>query len=539
MPGGVTLFSYAPGGYHGHVVTVEVDCRRGIPGMDIVGLPASEIREARDRVRVGIRNSGFSFPPSRILISLSPADLPKSGNGFDLAIATGVLASTNQTVLPHDRVMVMGEVHLGGAITPVRGVLAALAEGRLRGLRCAIVPRENLREAAMVRGMTVVGIDKLADVSVAVRLIEEASHPGESEGPLLLTAHGPLPAGETSEPSRSTDGSTPARADLEQADYSRIRGLAALKRVLEVAAAGGHHLLVVGPPGGGKSASLALFPTILPLLTESQSVEVTRIHSLAGGGTSGPVRLRPFRMPHHSATAEGLLGGRSLLPGEVALAHHGTLFLDEALEFRRPVLQGLREPLEHGRVRVTRSGLNYWYPARIQLLLATNRCPCGMLGRSDHSCLCSVSEVERYWRKLGGPLMDRVDLRLPVHPQPLDQLPETDASSTMRACVSRAIEFRKNSRVQHHPNSRLTAAQATSACAMTLSVRSTFSRATQAFHLSTRASLSVLRVARTVADIAGRERVEEADLLEAVSYRKYGEDRPPWREPEADASPWQ
>ena len=521
------IIAYAPGGYHGHLVSVEVDCRTGIPGMDIVGLPASEVREARDRARVAIRNSGFEFPTRRILVSLSPADVPKAGNGFDLAIAASILISSSQLRWkPSTRVMMIGELHLDGSVGPVRGVLAAVAEAVEAGVRAFLVPVSNVREANEVSGGCAVGLDNLRNLPRALGelALDPADRPQDrgADGP----AHGaavPVPA-------------VASQGGALLSDYAQLRGLSDLKRMLEIAAAGGHHVLIVGPPGAGKSAAVGLLPTILPPLTHDEAVEVTRIHSLAADWQEGRGLLfaRPFRAPHHNASAEGLLGGRlPQIPGEVALAHSGVLFMDEALEFRRPVLQGLREPLERRKIRVARARGNYWFPASVQLIMATNRCPCGMLGRADRSCLCSLAEVDRYWRRLGGPLLDRIDLRMNVTPRPIDDLPETDSSAIIERRVAAALEFRLRTRGQPERNADLTAVRGVEVCAMSGEARRVFRDATARFGLSTRASVSVLRIARTIADLAGVDAVGEEHVLEAVSYRRFGEQRPLWQ-PDAD-----
>lgn len=522
------IVSYAPAGYHGHLVRVEVDCRTGIPGMDIVGLPASEVREARERARVAIRNSGFDFPVRRILVNLSPADVPKSGNGFDLAIAVALLAASGQL---HQsvtgRILVVGELHLDGSVAPVRGVLAAVAEGLEAGITAFLVPESNAPETEPLVERGVGAVAHLSFVPEALTILAAGDRVARGSAPGNVTAtraESALPV----EPRGPADRR--ARVGL-LCDYSELRGVSHLKRVLEVAAAGGHHLLVVGPPGSGKSAALGLFPTIVPPLSRSEAVEVTRIHSLAHE-PDAPIGLlseRPFRAPHHNTSTEGLLGGRlPQIPGEVALAHRGILFLDEALEFRRPVLQGLREPLERRRVSVSRARGNYWFPADFQLLMATNRCPCGMLGRRDRACLCSLAEVERYWRRLGGPLLDRIDLRLPLMPVPVSGLEPTDPSASMRARVLAADSFRRDRRDQPHANARLTAEEALEACDLMPGAADLLRTCGVRFGLSTRASLSVLRVSRTIADLAGEARVGEEHVLEAVSYRRHGEQRPLW-----------
>jgi magnesium chelatase family protein len=447
--------------------------------------------------------------------------VPKVGNGFDLAIAGAILDGSHQLDgRSPSTVMMIGELHLGGAIGAVRGVLAAVVEGMGSEIAGFVVPRRNAAEARSVSGGRAVGIGHLSELPGALATLSAvATRPTPSAAdrfPTAPTAPGPAPGSALH-------------------DFRELRGLSDLKRLLEIAAAGGHHVLVVGPPGGGKSAAVGLFPTILMPLSWNESIEVTRIHSLADDARprAGLHEHRPFRSPHHNASTEGLLGGRSpQIPGEVALAHCGTLFLDEALEFRRPVLQGMREPLEHRRIRVARARGNYWFPASIQLIMATNRCPCGLLGRRDRSCLCSLAEVDRYWRKLGGPLLDRIDLRIHVEPHPLEVLPRTDSSAEMARRARAAVMFRETVRQQSYRNAELTADHAMTGGMLADPGRRLLAEASRAFGLSTRASLSIIRVARTIADLSGEERVGEEHVLEAVSYRRFGEERPLW---EADA----
>jgi magnesium chelatase family protein len=509
--------AYAPGGYQGTIVTVEVDCRTGIPGLDIVGLPASEVREARERARVAIRNSGFALPPRRILISLTPADLHKSGNGFDLAIALAILQGTGQ--LPPARlssVLVTGELRLDGRVAGVRGVLAAVSEAVEAGVCDVIVPRMNLGEARAVKGARSFGIESLDELPACVT--------GNRTHAVWLPTAASQP--ETLFRAAGSGGSL--------SDFSELKGLASLKRMLQVAAAGGHHLLLVGPPGVGKSAALSLFPTIMPPMTQSEAVEVTRIHSLAGElrPSAGLLAARPYREPHHNSTTEGLLGGGNpIAPGEVALAHRGALFLDEALEFRRPVLQGLREPMERGRIALSRAGRRLWFPADFQLLLAANPCPCGMLGRSDRICLCSVSEVERYWKRLGGPLLDRIDLRMTISSAMGDQTSSTEGSAALREQVitaqRRAVERHAAGRGTLY-NRSLTGMEARQACKLSPQGEKSMRRVVERLRLSTRAVISVLRVARTIADLADETTVRDEHLLEAAAYRSVGEREPFW-----------
>ena len=535
------ILSYAPGGYRGDIVAVESDARTGIPGLEIVGLPASEVREARERARVAIRNCGFEFPPRRILINLSPADVQKCGSGFDLAIAASILVSTGQLRLTGPgRILVVGELHLDGTVGPVRGVLAAAAEAAAAGVEWAIVPSRNLAEARLVEGLRSVGLETLGQIGSAVAQML-CGRIGPTGGTVDVEGR----TGRTDCTGRIDDGegscagssrpdapeeSTSAHA-LRSPDYADLLGLAELKRVLEVAAAGAHHVLLVGPPGCGKTMAVSLLPTILTSLSRDEAVEVTRIHSLAGELAPGQslIRSRPFRSPHHQSSAEGLLGGgRTVMPGEAALAHRGVLFLDEALEFRRPVLQGLREPIERGRVSVSRANRRYWYPAAFQLVLATNACPCGMLGRSDRTCLCSVADVERYWRRLGGPLLDRIDLRVRCRSVAIESLPRTAGSGEIAERVARAADA-QHRRTPGCRNQQLSYSQVDRACELSRSARTLLVQATKAFRLSTRGSLAVTRIARTIADLAGATMVTDDHLLEAIAYRRCGDDQPLWQ----------
>jgi magnesium chelatase family protein len=515
------IISYAPLGYRGQLVSVEVDLRTGIPGTDIIGLPASEVREARERVRVALRNSGFSYPTKRVLINLAPADVPKAGNGFDLAIALAVILGSQQLEAPPiNKLLVLGELHLDGTVASVRGSISAVDEAARSGIRRFLVPHGNQNEASAV-GVGRVGVVKhlaqlgrlLADLGSDQRCRDKMPH--------------------------SLQESPPARMPAYGGDYVNLRGNAVFKRALTLAAAGGHHLLVVGAPGVGKSMGITLLPTILPMLGRNEALEVTRIHSLAGEVESGAaeidgglIRERPFRSPHHNSSVEGLLGGGRLVrPGEVSLAHRGVLFLDEALEFQRPALQGLREPLERRRVHISRANRNYWYPAAFQLFMAANPCPCGNLGRRDRECLCSLAEVERYWRRIGGPLLDRVDLRVAVLSRDIDSLPAGEGSDEMRRVVLRARDRQegRRKRSQCRYNAELSVEHLFNAIAMTERARRSYGMACTKLRLSARASVSVAKVARTIADLEDSDSVTEDHVFEAVAHRRNGEDQPLWR----------
>ncbi len=500
------LYGFAASGYEGMVVAIEVDIRRGIPGMDIVGLPGSAIREARDRIRVAVRNSGLSFPRDRILINLSPADVPKAGTSYDLSIALAVLDASGQISpgVQSLRIMVLGELLLSGVVRPVPGVLPAVIAGLEEGIEIFLVPEENRAEGCAVGKGRVYGIGSL----------KEAIH--------LLTL-----IGEGKDAPQPMFGSRKPMAI--HPDYADLQGKALLKRVIEVSVTGRHSLLLFGPPGGGKTMAAVRIPSIAPPLSREESLEVTRVHSLAGVLPSGSSLMeeRPFRAPHHGASLEGILGGgRNLSVGEISLAHTGTLFLDEAPEFGRRILQGLREPLEEGMVRVVRAGKREMFPADVHLVLAMNSCPCGNLGKEKAVCLCSEMEIDRYWRRLGGALMDRIDMRFPVSPRNEECVPwDNRTSKEMKEEVRRATEYqtKRNEVFGLRFNNRLSFVQAQRICRMEGETERFFWETGRTLGLSGRGLVSVLRIARTIADLGTRERIEKEDLLEAFQYRRYGE----------------
>jgi magnesium chelatase family protein len=575
----MTIEGYVSRGYHGELVRVEVDLRRGIPGMEIVGLPDGAVREARERVRAALRNSGFTVPRERILINLAPADVKKEGTAFDLPIAAAILAASGQLIGPPDtRVLVVGELELSGRVRPVRGVLAAAAAGMEAGCSWCFVPRGNLGEARIAAGNRAAGVAELRHLPLLTRRLlhgclpdaadeeegqaarREVQGPEGSEGPerpgsperavktarAVMTAATaePLPAACGAEtaliPTVARHETAPQAGGCAGPDYADIRGQRGLKRACEIAAAGGHHLLLFGPPGGGKSMAAARFVTILPDLQDGEALEATRIHSL-GGITAvrcGLLRRPPVRTPHHTASREGLIGGgRQVLPGEISLAHRGVLVLDEALEFPASRLQALREPIERGGVEIARSGLHYWYPARFQLLLVANSCPCGKLGAPNGLCMCSPAEIHRYWKKLGAALMDRIDMRIAVEAAESDssndagKTPTSSAgdehwsSAAMRRRVEAAVE-QARSRLAHlglQRNAELGPAEAERLLASSPPAGQAVEQVTSRLGLSGRGRHSLCRIARTIADLDGSVGIERRHVMEAAQYRRYGD----------------
>jgi magnesium chelatase family protein len=485
-------------------VGVEVDIAGGLPAIAVVGLPSQEVQESKERVRAAVKNAGYQFPMRKIVVNLTPADLRKEGPSFDLPISVGILAAmeqVNTNLL--DEYLFLGELSLDGSLRPVAGVLAIAAATKRMGLAGMVVPADNAREAAVVKGLKVFGFNHLSQVGEFLNAPEQY-------------------------PSAQVNGLEELeRSQFTGPDLQEIKGQAHARRALEIAAAGGHNLIFVGPPGSGKTMLARRLSSILPAITFEEALEVTQIHSVAGllkdKGTL--VTIRPFRSPHHSASGPSLVGGGSFpRPGEISLAHRGVLFLDELTEFKRDVLEFLRQPLEDGHVTISRTRQSVSFPAQFTLVASTNPCPCGFYGDTVQPCTCTPRNREQYWARLSGPLMDRIDLQVAVNrlkAEEITQHPNGEASAVVRerVQVARAHAQQRFQGTNLRCNAEMQARHLRQWCKLDESGRTLLETAIRKLGLSVRASDRILKVSRTIADLTGSEDLQTTHVAEAIQYR--------------------